>query len=355
MSADSNKKGGRGKNKDKRQVECFHCHKKGHVRSKCWAKGGGNEGGGPQRKKKEDASQAEEKKDEPEAWAAIEEMGGQADEMSSSIVTGHTPAQAAQSTPAGTCELYDSGATHHMSPFRDRFKSYHKIPPRVITAADKRVFYTVGLRDLEIEVPNGTCPTLILLKDVLHAPDMGLTIVSISRIAKARYSVTFKDNICQIQDKADKVVGMIPATHNGLYKVERVCAAIVLEERIDLKMLHRHLAHIAPDAIRKMVRDRVIEGIDLVDDGSVFICEACKQAKATRKEIRKERVTPLADAFGGEVHTDLWGPALTPSLGGRQYYVSFTNNYSQYTELTVLHSKDQTLDTYKAFANWAET
>ncbi len=133
---------------------------------------------------------------------------------------GGIPVQAGKSTPAGTCELYDSGATQHMSPFHDRFKSYCKIPPHAITATDKRIFYAVGSGNLEIEVPNGTCPTLITLKDVLHAPDMDLTIVSISCIAKADYSVTFKDNICQIRDKVNKVIGTIPASHNGLYKVK---------------------------------------------------------------------------------------------------------------------------------------
>ena len=110
-----------------------------------------------------------------------------------------------------------------MSPFRDRFKSYREIPPCAIAAADKRVFYAIGTGDLEIEVPNGKSSTSILLKDVLHAPKMGTTIVSVNRIAKARYAVTFKDNTFQIQNKSDKVIGMIPASQNGLYKVERVC------------------------------------------------------------------------------------------------------------------------------------
>jgi hypothetical protein len=37
--------------KKKRDVECFNCHKKGHMKAECWAKGGGNEGGGPKSKK----------------------------------------------------------------------------------------------------------------------------------------------------------------------------------------------------------------------------------------------------------------------------------------------------------------
>jgi hypothetical protein len=95
-------------------------------------------------------------------------------------------------------ELYDSGASRHMSPFQDHFVSYHAISPRMIVAADKQTFYAVGTGDLKIEVPNGKSLTPIMLRDILHAPDMGITIVSISRIAKAGYAVTFKDNACQI-------------------------------------------------------------------------------------------------------------------------------------------------------------
>ncbi|KIM80636.1 hypothetical protein PILCRDRAFT_73074 [Piloderma croceum F 1598] len=42
-------KGGQKNNKSKvnPNTECYSCHKKGHVASKCWAKGGGKEGQGP--------------------------------------------------------------------------------------------------------------------------------------------------------------------------------------------------------------------------------------------------------------------------------------------------------------------
>jgi hypothetical protein len=341
LRANSSKKNT--KEKDKRRVECFNCKKKGHYKSECWAKGGGKEGQGPKQSKgKEDAASAEDKK-EPEAWAAIEDAQEPASETwpnAAAAAVGRTPARAEHAR--SSTELYDSGASKHMSPFRDRFTSYQAIPPRAITAADKRVFYAIGTGDLEIEVPNGESSTSIMLKDVLHAPEMGTTIVSVNRIVKAGYAVTFKDNTCQIRNKSDKVIGTIPASQNGLYKVNRVCAAATPEERVDLATLHRRLAHIAPDAIRKMVKGGAIEGIELIDNGSTLICEACEQAKATRKQIRKEREAPLADKFGDKVHTDLWGPSPVPSLGGRAYYVTFTDDYSRFTKLTPLRSKDQT-------------
>ena len=92
--------------------------------------------------------------------------------------------------------------------------------------------------DLKIKVSNSKSLTPILLKDVLHAPNMGITIVSISRITKARYMVTFKDNICEIQNKSDRIIGRVPASQSGLYKVKQVYAAVTPDKRIDLTLLH---------------------------------------------------------------------------------------------------------------------
>jgi hypothetical protein len=41
----------RNKGKDKCNIECFNCKKKGHIKANCWAKGGSKEGQGPKRDK----------------------------------------------------------------------------------------------------------------------------------------------------------------------------------------------------------------------------------------------------------------------------------------------------------------
>jgi hypothetical protein len=103
---------------------------------------------------------------------------------------------------------------------------------------------------------------------------------------------------------------------NGLYKVEHAYSAIAAPERVDLPTLHRQLCHIAPDAIRALVNKGTVEGIQLINDRAPLLCDSCEHAKSMRKPISKERTTPLADAFGAEVHTDLWGPSPLQSLGG---------------------------------------
>ncbi len=311
----------------KRDLECFNCHKKGHIRTECWAKGGSKEGQGPKKKASvRDGATSAIKDADVEVWAVIEEA------KESTVEVPRSPVMVAEESPdiiTVETKLYDSGASRHMSPFCNKFVTYQPIPPCPIVTADKHTFYAEGIGDLQIDVPNGEVLTPVLLKDTLHAPQIGLTVVSIGRIAKAGYSVSFEDNHCKIRKDQDRrVVGSIPTTGNGLYKVEHALMAGTALKQVNILTLHRRLGHVSLDTIRSLVCNNAVTGLHIIDDGSPFFCESCEYAKATRKTIRKERTAPLASAFGEEIHTDLWGPLPLLSLGSRKYYVTFTDDHT---------------------------
>jgi len=131
----------------KRDVKCFNCKKRGHVITDCWAKGGGKEGQGPKkcggRGRGRGARQSGASGDaaaatkqggsgtaDIEAWAAITEAGEDDDDAAPLI-----PAMAADEVAHAETELYDSGASRHMTPYRERFVTYREIPACPITAA----------------------------------------------------------------------------------------------------------------------------------------------------------------------------------------------------------------------------
>ena len=62
-----------------------------------------------------------------------------------------------------------------------------------------------------------------------------------------------------------------------------------------------------------------------------------------------------ADVFGGEVHSDVWEPALVESKGGRRYYVTFIDDKSRLTTLYLLKTKDEVPWVYKQYEVWVET
>ena len=76
-------------------------------------------------------------------------------------------------------DLYDSGASHHMSPCKEDFINYHEIPERPLTAANKQTFSAVGMGNMIISIPNGETQLRIRLTCMLYTPALGFTLVSI--------------------------------------------------------------------------------------------------------------------------------------------------------------------------------
>ncbi|PBK64764.1 hypothetical protein ARMSODRAFT_871061, partial [Armillaria solidipes] len=52
-------------------------------------------------------------------------------------------------------ELYDSGCSQHLSPYRNEFQTYQEIPPKRFTAANNQDFTAVGQGEIWVDVPDG--------------------------------------------------------------------------------------------------------------------------------------------------------------------------------------------------------
>jgi hypothetical protein len=79
-------------------------------------------------------------------------------------------ADAAANAPV--VELYDSGSTRHISPYRNRFESLTTIPPKSFAAANKQCFDATGIGEMVIEIPNGVEMSQLRLTEVLFSPEV---------------------------------------------------------------------------------------------------------------------------------------------------------------------------------------
>jgi len=258
-----------------------------------------------------------------------------------------------------TIELYDSGASQHMSPYRHRFLNFKSISPHPIQAADKRTFDAIGRGDLPIEVPNGKTTTCILLTNVLYAPSMGATLVSISRLTRAGYAALFCGNMCRIFNQNKKQLGEVLVSGN-LYRMKHkptsFGAAMSGPKTLTMEEMHQRLAHLTPSTIREMLDKGMIEGVKLdPNNSSMGQCESCEYAKATRKPIGKEHDPKRCEKLGNKVHTDLWGPSPVQMPGGKSYYVSFTDDHTRYTCLYLQSAKSEMFESYKTYKAWLQT
>src|SRR5271168_2840015 len=166
-------------------------------------------------------------------------------------------------------ELFDSGATRHMSPYKHKFINFIPIQNKILTAADGSHFEATGKGDIRIGMPNGKSTTKILLKDVLYAPKMGVTLVSISKIDVAGYASLFHKSQLRIFSsmKEKKLLAKIEMK-NGLYRVEHEkdveVAAAVIPEVVSIEKLHQLMGHIAPEAAKALVERGMVKDLNLM-------------------------------------------------------------------------------------------
>ena len=208
------------------------------------------------------------------------------------------------------------------NPFFLMFSNYKQID-RDITTADGRTVKAIGMGDMHLELPNGSKKTKVTFNNAIHAPEMAFTLISISRLDKAGYSVIFKKGMCTIKNKAGRVIATIPHS-DGLYRVvapkepENKDYANVTSEKMTISEAHRKFGHIAHAAIKHAISNGFVTGIELDAGSKPEFCEACAKAKSARQPFSKESHT-RETKYGERVHWDLWGPASVRSLNGNSY------------------------------------
>ena len=83
-----------------------------------------------------------------------------------------------------------------------------------------------------------------------------------------------------------------------------------------------------------------------------FTCDACTAGKITALPFPKK--AERASAPLERVHTDLFGPTRTATLGGAKYMLTFTDDYTRWTETYLIREKSDVTLKFHEYKNYAE-
>ncbi|THH16856.1 hypothetical protein EUX98_g9235, partial [Antrodiella citrinella] len=363
------KKSGKDRRKDSKKPEssddsgvtCYRCQGKGHRANVCPSKSKAP-------RPKDQANAADEKKPDPksdekgkgravetasivqidsddeDAWAAysaVEIIEADGPE----IATMANDSQISRSE----MEVYDSGATKHMTPFRDQLRNYRSVPRRNIKAADEKFFPAYGVGDMHLSVPNGSKWNTLRVKGVLYAPTMGSTLISLGKLDDDGYSMNIGGGRCTISNPDGTQIGSI-AKENGLYIVrhnERALAARI--PSISLAEIHRRLGHASYGYIRKLVASGTLLGLNVDLKSGEPECDVCLRAKASRKPILSRRLNPRASNFGDVIHMDVWGPAPVQTIHHSLYTCTMLDDATLWLEEPLLRTKGESFAKYVGY------
>lgn len=114
-------------------------------------------------------------------------------------------------------------------------------------------------------------------------------------------------------------------------------------------MWHGRLGHLNLASIKRLRKFGLINALDL---HNLSKCEICVEAKYPKKPFKcvEHRKTELLEL----IHSDLANFHNTISRGGKKYYMSFVDDYSRYTRIYLLKSKDEAADIFLKYKTGVE-
>ncbi|GJX66311.1 putative ribonuclease H-like domain-containing protein [Tanacetum coccineum] len=195
-------------------------------------------------------------------------------------------------------------------------------------------------------------------QDVFFVKELQFNLFSVSHMCDKKNCVLFTDTACfvlspdfKLPDES-QILLKIPRKNN-MYSVDmknivpkESLTCLVAKATLDESMLwHRRLGHINFKTINKLVKDNLVRGFPLKRFENDQTCLKGKQHKASCKSKVHNSITqPLF-----MLHMDLFGPTFVSSLMNKKYCLVVTDDYSRFTWVFFLASKDETSGILKNF------
>ncbi|GJV77663.1 putative ribonuclease H-like domain-containing protein [Tanacetum coccineum] len=111
---------------------------------------------------------------------------------------------------------------------------------------------------------------------------------------------------------------------------------------------HRRLGHINFKNINKLVKENLVRGLPLKRFENDQTCVACLKGKQHRASCKSKVLNPITKPLF-MLHMDLFGPTFVSSLMHKKYCLVVTDDYSRFTWVFFLATKDETSEILKNF------
>nr|GFB16510.1 retrovirus-related Pol polyprotein from transposon TNT 1-94 [Tanacetum cinerariifolium] len=107
------------------------------------------------------------------------------------------------------------------------------------------------------------------------------------------------------------------------------------------RLWHRRLSHLNFGAINHLARQGLVRGLPKLKFERDHLCSACAIGKSTKKTHKpKSKDTNQEKLY--LLHMDLCGPMRVESVNGKKYILVIVDDYSRFTWVKFLRSKDET-------------
>ncbi|GJR24222.1 retrovirus-related pol polyprotein from transposon TNT 1-94 [Tanacetum coccineum] len=103
---------------------------------------------------------------------------------------------------------------------------------------------------------------------------------------------------------------------------------------------HRQISHLNFGTINHLTKQDLVDGLPKFKYDKEHLCLACEQGKI-KKAILKPKLVPSTHSKLEIIHMDLCGPTRVESINDKKYIMVIVDDYSCYTWVYFLRTKDE--------------
>ncbi|GJZ35053.1 putative ribonuclease H-like domain-containing protein [Tanacetum coccineum] len=184
---------------------------------------------------------------------------------------------------------------------------------------------------------------------VYYVEGLGHNLFSVRHFCDSNLEVAFRQHTCFIRN-LEGVDLLIGSRGNNLYTLslrDMMASSLIclLSKASKTKswLWHRRLSHLNFGAINHLARHGLVRGLPKLKFKKDHLCSACVMGKSKKKPHKpKSKNTNKEKLYF--LHMDPCGPMRAASVNGKKYILVIVDDYSQFTWVKCLRSKDEAPD-----------
>ncbi|GJQ94324.1 hypothetical protein Tco_0005463 [Tanacetum coccineum] len=183
---------------------------------------------------------------------------------------------------------------------------------------------------------------------------LGHNIFSVEQFCDSDLEVAFRSKTCYVRNlegddllTGDRESNLYTISIFDMAASSPVC---LMSKATSTKswLWHPRLSHLNFGTINDLTKHDLVDGLLKFKYGKDHLCFACEQGKS-KKVSHPPKVVPSNHSKLELLHIDLCGPMRVASINGKQYILVIVNDYSRFTWVYFLRTKDETLEIIRNF------
>ncbi|GJU13850.1 retrovirus-related pol polyprotein from transposon TNT 1-94, partial [Tanacetum coccineum] len=232
----------------------------------------------------------------------------------------------------------DSGCSKHMTGDRSQLTNFISKFLGTVKFGNDQVAKIMGYGDYQIRN--------VTISRVYYVEGLGHNLFSVGQFCDSNLKVAFRQNICFIRnlEGVDLLTGyqrdnLYTLSLGNMLASSPIC---LLSKASKTKswLWHRRLSHLNFGAINHLARHGLVRGLPKLKFEKDHLCFACALGKSSKKPHKPKSEDTIQEKLY-LLHMDLCGPMRVASVNGKKYILVIVDDYSRFTWVKCLRSKDE--------------